>query len=127
MNKKIIIYTQQGCLHCTKLKELFDKNEIKYVEKDKVEHHEEWVNVHSILGLATLPTIYFKDNYFIPGRDYNTPEQLIQMIKSQDKFDTSNELRSKEAMKTLIYSINQGFGRMFNEIKQLKDEYKKSS
>ena len=74
-----------------------------------------------------MPTIYSKDNYFVPSRDYNTPEQLVQIMKSQDKFDTSNELRSKEAIKTLIYSINQGFGRMFNEIKQLKDEYKKSN
>jgi len=124
---KIIIYTQQGCQHCTKLKELFNKNKVDYIEKDKVEYHEEWINAHSIIGLATLPTTFVKDNYFVPGRDYNTPEQLLQIIQSQDKFDTSNELRSREAMKTLIYSINQGFGRMFNEIKQLKDGNKSTS
>ena len=121
---KIKIYTSKTCPYCYKLKEIFDKNKIKYEEKNSVEYQDEWLSIQKLTGLATFPTTVKGDNYYIPGRDYNTPEQLVQIIKSNIKDDFPIELKTKEAMKTLIYSINQVFNKIIHDLNQLKNEHK---
>ena len=80
--KEIIIYTNSSCGHCKAMKEVFKKEKIKFVEKIVSEHKEEWALVTYITGLGVFPTISIGEDYFIPGRDYGQPEQLIEYLKN---------------------------------------------
>ena len=126
MKKEITIYTQNGCIHCTKLKELLKQEKISFIEKNKAEHQEDWAKIQALTGLAVLPTLVIDGEHLIPGRDYNKPEQVITYIKSTDTAaEYPHELRLKEGFKTLTYSINQGFNRVFQELNKLnKNEHK---
>ena len=119
--KKITIYTSKTCAYCKKLKEVFNAQDISFEEKDNTDNQEEWIRVQQVTGLAIFPTINHDNNYYLPGRDYNNPEQLISILKAVNKDTHSLDIKSKEAMKTLVYTINQGFGRIVQELKELKN------
>ena len=127
MNKenKVTVYTNSTCGHCKKMKELLNKAEINFIEKDKEKNQEEWALVAGLTGIPTFPTIVVNDNYFIPGRDYQNPEQIVNYIQNYDiAKDFSSELKMREGFKTLIYSINQGFNRILQELKKIENEHK---
>ena len=122
--KEITIYTSKTCGYCKKLKEVFNSNDIKFIEKNNEDYQSDWIKIQKLTGLSTWPTTVQGNNYYIPGRDYNNPEQLLSLLNNDHTEEFSVELRSEQAMKTLIYSINQGFGRLITEINKLKDEHK---
>tara|TARA_R100000995_G_C3465212_1_gene115285 strand:+ start:768 stop:1148 length:381 start_codon:yes stop_codon:yes gene_type:complete len=122
--KEITIYTSKTCGYCKKLKEFFNSKDIKFIEKNNEDYQSDWIKIQRLTGLSTWPTTVQGDNYYIPGRDYNNPEQLLSLLNNDYTENFSVELRSEQAMKTLIYSINQGFGRLITEINKLKDEHK---
>ena len=125
--KKTVVYTSKNCPYCKKTIELFKQHKIEFIEKDSVENQADWVEVHTLTGIPMFPTTHHNGNYYIPGRDYNNPEQLISILKANPNNDFPVEVKLQEAMKTLIYTINQGMSRMFNEINKLKDEHKSTS
>ena len=122
--KEITIYTSKTCGYCKKLKEFFNSKDIKFIEKNNEDYQSDWIKIQRLTGLSTWPTTVQGDNYYIPGRDYNNPEQLLSLLNNNNNEEFSSELRSEQALKTLIYSINQGFGRLITEINKLKDEHK---
>ena len=122
--KEITIYTSKTCPYCKKLKQVLDNKDIKFTEKDSTEYQSEWIQLQRVTGLATWPAVVQGDNIYLPGRDYNNPEQLISLLNNNNEEKYSSDLRVEQALKTLIYSINQGFGRLITEINKLKDEHK---
>ena len=122
--KEITIYTSKTCGYCKKLKEFFNSKDIKFTEKNNEDYQSDWIKIQRLTGLSTWPTTVQGNNYYIPGRDYNNPEQLLSLLNNDHTEEFSVELRSEQAMKTLIYSINQGFGRLITEINKLKNEHK---
>jgi len=125
--KEITIYTSKTCGYCKKLKEFFNSKDIKFTEKNNEDYQSDWIKIQRLTGLSTWPTTVQGNNYYIPGRDYNNPEQLLSLLNNDHTEEFSVELRSEQAMKTLIYSINQGFGRLITEINKLKDEHKSTN
>tara|TARA_Y100000004_G_C8773576_1_gene351799 strand:+ start:315 stop:695 length:381 start_codon:yes stop_codon:yes gene_type:complete len=125
--KEITIYTSKTCGYCKKLKEFFNSKDIKFIEKNNEDHQDDWLKIQRLTGLSTWPTTVQGDNYYVPGRDYNNPEQLLSLLNNNYTEEFSVELRSEQAMKTLIYSINQGFGRLITEINKLKNEHKSTN
>ena len=134
MKKKIKVYTNSTCGHCAKLKEALKEANIQFTEKETSKNQKEWGLVQMITGLGMFPTIKAGNNYIIPGRDYNTPEQAIQRLQNiEDLNKLSNDIKLLEAFKTLTFSINNGFQRMFQQLNELqtklnkKDEHKSTS
>ena len=131
MEKEIIVYTNSTCGACKVMKETLNKEKIKFVEKLITKHQEEWNLVTYITGLNMFPTINVGENYFIPGRDYNQPQQIVEYLKNIDKLNQySDETKLLQAFKTLTFSVNNVFQRMFQQLeqlKQLKDEHKRTS
>jgi len=122
--KEIKIYTTATCTYCKSVKEVLNKKKIEFTEKQNNKHQKSWVKIQRLTGLAIFPTVVVGDNYYIPGRDFNNPEQLVTMLTAEDKMDSfSPEIRSEQATKTLIYSINQGFARMIQELNRIKNEH----
>ena len=127
--EKITIYTNNGCHYCKTTKDELNKVNIKFKEKLTINYKEEWQNIVNLVGTATTPTIKYNEEYFIPGRDYQNIEQLINLIKFFKKSKYSDSRRTFERMKTLNFHINTAFGRLDQLLRQIEtkintDEYK---
>ena len=132
--KKLTIYTSKTCGYCTTLKQKFKEKEIEFTEKSIDEYKSEWNQVVELTGLPTTPTIEFNANYYVPGRDFQNPEQLTDYIKSLDSLTTdveySNDKRLLEAFKTLTFTLRTSLNRLQQDLTQIKqklDEHKSTS
>tara|TARA_R100000501_G_scaffold16559_1_gene30165 strand:+ start:464 stop:838 length:375 start_codon:yes stop_codon:yes gene_type:complete len=107
--EKITIYTNETCPYCKQIKASFKESNIDFIEKLTSNFREEWGKVNDLTGMGTLPTILFKDNYFIPGRDFNSPQQLIEYINNFKQTDYDSNRKILERLKTLNYNIHIAF------------------
>ena len=125
----ITIYTNSTCGYCKQLKDELTKNKIEFKEKLTSELTAEWQDVVNLTGLPTTPTIKYKEEYFVPGRDYQTPQQLVNILKVFNKSSYKDSKRVLERIKTLNYNLNSAFGKLDQLLKQIEtkintDEHK---
>ena len=125
----ITIYTNNTCGYCKQLKDELNKNDIEFKEKLTSEFTVEWQDVVNLTGLPTTPTIKYKEEYFVPGRDYQNPQQLINIQQSFPDSSYDYNRRAFERIKTLNYNINMAFGRLDQLLRQIEtkintDEHK---
>tara|TARA_R100001594_G_scaffold17828_1_gene36030 strand:+ start:35 stop:430 length:396 start_codon:yes stop_codon:yes gene_type:complete len=126
---KIEIYTANTCGYCNKLKDALKHENIKFEEKITTNFQKEFQDIVNLTGLATTPTIKYEDNYFVPGRDYQNPQQLINILKNFKKPEYSDSRRVLERVKTLNFHINTAFGRLDQLLRKIEtkintDEHK---
>ena len=117
---KIEIYTANTCGYCNKLKDALKHENIKFEEKITTNFQEEFQDIVNLTGLATTPTIKYEDNYFVPGRDYQNPQQLINILKNFKKPEYSDSRRVLERVKTLNFHINTAFGRLDQLLRKIE-------
>ena len=122
MNKEIIIYTGSTCGACKQMKDLLDKKEIKYTEKEIDKHQEEWNKIVQLTGLGSFPTLNIGNNFYLPGRDFQNPQQFVEWLKTADlnAEDYPLDMKIFEAFKTLTYSMNTALTRIFQQLEQNK-------
>ena len=132
--EKITIYTMETCPYCKTIKEELTKNNIEFEEKLNTKFQEEWQSIVNLTKIPMTPTIYYKNNYFIPQRDFGNPQGLIKLLKEfkESKFDLSYQ--NNEAIKTLSSNIlmalnqmNQMLTQINNKLNTEKDEHKSTS
>ena len=128
----ITIYTNNTCGYCKQLKDELNKNDIEFKEKLTSEFTVEWQDVVNLTGLPTTPTIKYKEEYFVPGRDYQNPQQLINILQSFPDSSYDYNRRAFERIKTLNYNINMAFGRLDQLLRQIEtkintDEHKSTN
>ena len=121
---EIIIYSNEQCPYCKQVKDRLDKENIKYINKFTKDYKKEWDNISNLTGIPQVPTIYFKNNYFVPGRDFGNEDHLINIINNFNTSSFSIERISLERIKTLNYSMNMAFGRLDQTLKQIEDKLK---
>tara|TARA_Y100000401_G_scaffold84425_1_gene69723 strand:- start:213 stop:590 length:378 start_codon:yes stop_codon:yes gene_type:complete len=121
---EIIIYSNEQCPYCKQVKDRLDKENIKYINKFTKDYKKEWDNISNLTGIPQVPTIYFKDNYFVPGRDFGNEDHLINIINNFNTSSFSTERISLERIKTLNYSMNMAFGRLDQTLRQIEDKLK---
>lgn len=84
---KYYLYSQEGCDFCDELKEALDANSIRYTTKDVVRNRIEWEKVRSSQKIKYTPTMVIANaerrdvRFFAVDRDFNTPEELIKILK----------------------------------------------
>ena len=125
----ITIYTNSTCGYCKQLKDELNKNDIEFKEKLTSEFTVEWQDVVNLTGLPTTPTIKYKEEYFVPGRDYQNPQQLISILETFNNSSYNETKKVFERIKTLNYNINMAFGRLDQLLRQIEtkintDEHK---
>ena len=125
----ITIYTNSNCGYCKQLKDELNKNDIEFKEKLISEFTVEWQDVVNLTGLPTTPTIKYKEEYFVPGRDYQNPQQLMNILDTFPDSSYDYNRRAFERIKTLNYNINMAFGRLDQLLRQIEtkintDEHK---
>ena len=123
--KKITIYTATTCGYCKTIKEELEKNNIKFEERLINEWPDEWQKVNSLTGIPTTPTVYYEDSYFISGRDFGNPQQLVNVFKNFKKSEFSESKQILERIKTLNYSINMAFGRLDQLLRKFEEKIEK--
>ena len=131
---KIIIYTQSTCGYCEAVKNELTKNNIEFETRLINEFQDEWDKVTSLTNIPTTPTIYYKNNYFVPQRDFGNPQMLINLLKEFKESEFSLLYRNNEAIKTLNYNMAMAFQRMDGVLRQIenklnteKDEHESTS
>ena len=122
----------ETCAYCKTIKEELTKNNIEFKEKSTIEFKDDWNKIVDLTNLPTTPTIYYKDNYYIANRDFNSPQNLIELLKNfkESEFDLSRQ--NKEMLKTLNLNISMAFGRLDQLLRQIetkinKDEHKSTN
>ena len=116
----MIVYTMSTCVYCKSVKEELEKNNIEFETRLTNEWQEEWNKVISLTNSPTTPTIYYKENYFIPSRDFGNPQQLINILKNFKKSEFSESRQVLEQIKTLNSNINMAFGRLDQLLRQIE-------
>ena len=83
----------------------------------------------NLTGLNTVPAIIINNEYYIPGRDFQNAQHILNIIEtySDNSFDLSK--RTLERIKTLNYNINIAFGRLDQLLRKIEtkintDEHK---
>tara|TARA_R100001443_G_scaffold57981_1_gene68587 strand:- start:123 stop:530 length:408 start_codon:yes stop_codon:yes gene_type:complete len=127
---KILIYTNETCVYCKQVKETLSKNNITYENRLTSEFVDEYQKVSSLTGIGTVPTIKCGNDYYVAGRDFQNPEQLVHILQKFEESAFSESRRALERVKTLNYQMNMAFGRLDQLLRQIetklniKDEHK---
>ena len=121
--ENIIIYTNKTCPYCQAIKDELTKENIEFNERVTIEWLSNWNEVVSLTGLPSVPTIIYKDEYFVPGRDFRSAPHLIEILKTFEnyKHDNSIELISQK-LKTLNFNTQQAFGKLDYLLKQIENK-----
>jgi len=122
MKAKIKIYTSKSCKYCDQVKELLKENWIEYVELEASEHKESWDQVKKLTDLPIFPTIEIENEFLVPNRDFNSPTNLVDLVKNFDKSKFSDSKRTLELVKTLNYNIYTAFNRLNKVIEELENK-----
>ena len=84
----VIVFSLEGCSHCVDLKKKLNEVGIQYIEIEVTKNKEIWDKVVEQTGHNSLPSVYIsidggdKGPIFVPERDYQTQEELIEKIKT---------------------------------------------
>ena len=117
---KIEIYTNSACGYCKTLKDELTKNNIEFEEKLTVDFKDEYQAIVNLTGLPTTPTIKYKGEYFVPGRDYGNPQQLINLLETFQSSEYNDSRRVLERIKTLNFHITTAFGRLDQILRKIE-------
>tara|TARA_R110002012_G_C11440100_1_gene590489 strand:- start:151 stop:546 length:396 start_codon:yes stop_codon:yes gene_type:complete len=118
--EKIIIYTNETCPYCKIVKEEFEKEKVVFEERLTKDNIEKWENIVHLTGLPSVPTIEYNNEYFVPGREFNSPHQLIDILKGWRKSPYSQSKMILERIKSLNYSISMAFSRTDKLLRQIE-------
>ena len=132
--KKIIIYTQDTCGYCETVKDELTKNNIEFEVRLINEFQNEWNKIVGLTNLPTTPTVYYKENYFIPGRDFGNANNLIDILKNYKQSEFKTSIQVLEKVKTMNYNIATAFSRLDQLLRTIEtklnteeDEHKSTS
>ena len=123
--EKITIYTQGNCGYCKTVKDALNKENIEFEEKLINEHLDEWSRINSLTNIPTTPTIHYKENYFVAGRDFPNPEVLVNILKNFNGNSDVSLFKVLENIKTLNYNMATAFGRLDQLLRQVEQKINK--
>ena len=118
--EKITIYTQSTCGYCKVVKEELTKNNIEFEVKLTNEFKEEWNKVTNLTSTPVTPTIYYKNNYFTPGRDFKNPQSLVALLENFEESEFSLSRRNNEVIRTLNYNMAMAFNRLDQLLRKIE-------
>ena len=122
MNKKIVIYTSKTCQYCDQVKKSLTESSIEFTEIDIIEYKSVWNNVKNLTATPVTPTIKINDEFLLPGRDFVSPENLIEIISNFKESIYSENRRALELIKTLNYNTYTAFNRLSAVIQQIENK-----
>jgi len=122
--KKITIYTNETCSYCKQVKEELIKNDIKFTEKLTNDFRDEFSEISNLIGMGTVPMIHYQDNYFLPARDFSSPQHLIILLNNFKKSNYDLNRMIFERIVTLNYNISVAFNKLDSLLQQIETKIK---
>ena len=125
---KTTIYTQPGCGACVEAKEELKRNNIDFEEKDVTnEFEKEFDDLTGIIGCWYTPTIIYKSNILVGGRDFTEAPELPFTLRACDnKQDHSVNLTTQEVilqrLKTFEYHTQETLTHIVEALQELKEK-----
>ena len=113
--EEIKIYTSKDCGICTQTKDELIKNKIEFIEKDVDKFEKEFIEIVGFTNMPQTPTVYYKENYFVAHRDFNSPQALIEILQKFKKSNFTIEKQNYEKLKTSLFII-------LNEFKKIDEK-----
>ena len=89
MNKRLIVFTLNGCGFCKSIKQKLKDNSISFTEYEINEYPDLWEQVVSQTNSDYLPTFFIKDGdningeVFCPKKDFNDEEEILNILKEK--------------------------------------------
>ncbi len=127
MKEKIIIYTNETCPYCKNIKETLKNKNIKFEENLILKYKKEWEVAQRITGMSMLPTLFYKDTYFVPGRDFANPEHLLSLLENYEVIECGFDRLAFEHIRTMNYNISQAFNQIQTLLKNTEENEHKST
>ena len=130
---KLEIYTNETCPYCKQIKEELTKNNIEFEDKLTSDFKEEFQQIVNLTSMNMTPVIEYKNEYFLPGRDFQNPQQLTNLLETFEVSKYDDSRRVLERVKTLNFHINTAFGRLDQLLRKIEtkinkeDEHKSTS
>ena len=113
------------CGYCKQVKEELEKNNIEFETRLTSEWQEDWDKIINLTNAPTTPTIYYKNSYFIPARDFSNPQHLINILNNFKESEFNESRQILEKVKTLNSNINIAFGRLDQLLRQIEQKIDK--
>tara|TARA_R100000734_G_C3289823_1_gene81823 strand:+ start:313 stop:759 length:447 start_codon:yes stop_codon:yes gene_type:complete len=123
---KIIVYSNETCPYCKSIKELLEKENVKFEERLTKDFTEEFKYITYLTGLPNVPVVQFNDEYWCPGRDFGAPHHVIDKINNHVEFDIPESRMMMEKLKTLNFQIHNAFMRTDQILKNIESSVKQS-
>ena len=90
MDKLAVLFTMKGCPFCVDLKEMLDKENIPYVDRDIHEHEAEYDLFVEVTGNEYVPAFMLIESpendpiteLFAPDRDFQDINEGFEIIKN---------------------------------------------
>ena len=98
------------------------KEKIQFEEKLTEDFKEEFQQIVNLTSINMTPIIEYKNEYFLPGRDYMNPKQLIEILKIFKKLNYDDCKITIERLKTLNYNIASAFSRLNQTIVNIENK-----
>ena len=118
----LYIYTNKNCPYCKSVKEELKNSKIHFVERITADWPVVWNDITSLTNMPSVPTIHLKDDYLVPGRDFNNPKNLVSIIENYDNIKYSYDRQALERLKTLNYNMGMAFTRLDQLLQQIENK-----
>ena len=88
MNTKVILFTMDGCPHCSDLMNRLNELSIPFKECEITKNRNQWETVVKQTQQDLLPTVFILEDdngngvTYTPGRDFNDLDHIIYIIKN---------------------------------------------
>ena len=122
--KKITIYTNETCPYCKQIKEELTKNNIDFENVLGKDEPDNWQAIVNLTGMPTVPTICMNGEYFVPGRDFGSAANLINLIKNYKESSFTIQEITLEKLKTLNYNMSVAFNRTNQILTKIEEKLK---
>jgi glutaredoxin len=87
--KHVLVFTMDGCPHCSDFKEMLTNEGIEYIEADINENEEEYNLFVKVTENEFVPAIMIIEEgttdakFYAPDRDFEDLEQAVTLIREQ--------------------------------------------
>jgi glutaredoxin 3 len=122
--KKITIYTNETCPYCKQIKEELIINSIEFENVLTNDEPDNWQAIVNLTGMPTVPTINFNGDYLVPGRDFGSAANLINLIKNYKESSFTIQEITLEKLKTLNYNMSVAFNRTNQILTKIEEKLK---
>ena len=121
---EVLVFTMKSCAYCVEVKEELNKNDIKYKEIDISTQDKKWLEISTLTGIPSTPTIYYKDTIFVPARDFGNPQQVVNIIKTFEPVKLDETKYVVERLKTFNYYTSVAFSNLEKTLQKIETNYR---